>query len=78
MKCPKCGEPLEHLDSFSLEENRQTIHLDDGEELDWSSIEPVEGTTVYISFECPSCNMEIYRNKGDSCDPKIKEFLVDS
>jgi len=74
-KCPQCGEKLEELIAYSLEENKQTITLDSRGHLDWSASEPIELTCQRIEIECPNCNAIIYKNNGNSEDPRFKQLL---
>jgi hypothetical protein len=75
MKCPKCEAELEALDAYSVEENKQEVTLDEDGNLDWSASDPVEDTCTCIEFECPTCKETIYKNRGNSTDPHIKELL---
>lgn len=75
-KCPKCGGEIDHLHVYSLEENKQTISLDEKGSLDWGESEPVECSCVRIDIECHVCGVIIYRNDGNSNDPKFKELLT--
>ena len=79
-KCPKCGELLEHLNAYSLEENRQEVELTKSAAtgdvtLDWGLIETVEDSCTKIDFECPNCSAILYTNDGNSLDPKIVAIL---
>lgn len=78
--CPKCGAEIDHLEAYSLEENRQEVTLIDcpssrRDLLEWSESEPIEETCVKIDFECPECKEVIYSNDGDSTDQAIIDFL---
>jgi len=73
--CPKCGAEIDHLEAYSLEENRQIVYLDPSDLLDWCESETVDGTCDKIDFECPECKEVIYTNKGDSNDQVIIDFL---
>lgn len=57
-----------------MEENRQTITLDANGELDWSTIETIEGSCTKIDIECPHCGATLYHNEGNSTDQKSKSF----
>lgn len=72
-KCPKCGAEIDHLNAFSLEENKQEVCLDETGNLDWGVSETVELSCVKIEFECPEI---IYKNDGSSTDPQIKALLT--
>jgi phage FluMu protein Com len=77
VKCPKCGEVINHLVAFSLEENMQDVRLVDEESdwLDWDVSEPVELSCQKIDFTCPFCRAILFTNKGDDCDKRVIEFL---
>ena len=74
MKCPKCDAEIDFLNAYSLEEVVQDVFLNENN-LDWGESNFVDGTCQRIIFECPECCQEIYRNKGDSNDVRIKEIL---
>ena len=75
--CPECGEEIDYLITYSLEENKQELFFvgKKNDEFDWSSSEPVEGTCQRIIFVCPYCEEELYRNNGSSNDKEIIKIL---
>jgi DNA-directed RNA polymerase subunit RPC12/RpoP len=75
MDCPNCKTNITFLIAYSLEETRQKVELFEGE-LEWGGTEFVDGTCKKIEFECPHCHKIVYKNKGESTDPKIKELLT--
>lgn len=70
-----------YLEAYSMEENMQRVCLlsppfDPDTTVDWDITHPIEDTCRYISFECPECKTEIWKNRGDSQDARIKAFLM--
>lgn len=77
VRCPKCGELIDHLTAFSLEENMQDVTVDNEGDtnLSWDCSEPVECSCIRINFECPNCNATLFSNKGESRDERVIDFL---
>ena len=80
VKCPKCGELIDKLVAFSLEENRQTVELStevtEQGVLDWSVSDPVELSCKHIDFACPECDEVLFSNDGNSEDDRVSKFLL--
>jgi predicted RNA-binding Zn-ribbon protein involved in translation (DUF1610 family) len=74
VKCPKCGGKIDNLTAYSLEENEQTVSLENNN-LNWDCSEVVDGSCKKIQFVCPDCGKVLFTNKGESDDSDVIEFL---
>ena len=78
-KCPECGEEIDTLVAYCLEENKQTVELENEVTekpiLNWGNSEAVEGSCKKIQFECPECSAVLFTNNGNSNDDRVSLFL---